>query len=104
MSDKGGAEKSREMLGLDTRQAAAALGIHESTVRLRIRKGMLRANKLGARWQVYLDGRGCCLCEAAGVQTILDRCAICSIFHCAFCTVSICREGQHALSRGVADA
>jgi len=83
------------LTGLDVKQAAQALGVSPSTVLRRIRKGLLKANKEGSKWQVYLPGRGCSLCEAAGTVSILIRCATCNRDYCGFHSVSICKDGQH---------
>ena len=66
--------------------------------------GLLKANKEGAKWLVLLPGKGCSCCEAAGVRTVLARCATCERYYCGYCTVSICHEGQHGQRREVADA
>ena len=92
------------LTGLDVTQAAAALDIRPATVRLSIRKGLLQANKLGSRWQVYLPGRGCSLCEGAGTRTILVKCATCEGYHCGFHSLSICKAGEHGQSRAVTGA
>ena len=91
------------LTGLDIKDAAAALGIHPTTVLRRIKDGRLKANKLGSRWEVYFVGKGCSLCEVAGVRTILVRCATCQRYFCGYHSLSICKGGQHGLSR-VADA
>ena len=91
------------LTGLDTRQVAAALGLREAAVRRRIRKGSLKANKLGPRWQVYLPGKGCRLCETAGVRTVLVLCVSCDHYYCGLHSNSACNAGQHGQSRVVAD-
>ena len=49
------------MEGLSVQEAAKVLGVHEKTVRHRIRTGELHAVKVprpqGFEWHVYLDGR-----------------------------------------------
>jgi len=40
---------------MTTRQAAAALGITENAVRLRIKRNTLVGRKVGKNWRVYLD-------------------------------------------------
>ena len=92
------------LTGLDVKQAATALGIHHPTVLRRIQKGLLKANKQGSKWQVYLSGKGCSLCEAAGVRTILVRCATCDRYYCGAHSVSVCNVGQHRQRREAAEA
>ena len=92
------------LVGLDVKQAAAALGVRPATVLKHIRKHQLKASKTGSKWQVYLPGRGCSLCEAGGAVSILIRCATCERYYCAFCSFSVCNDGQHGQTRKTAVA
>lgn len=92
------------LTGLDVKQAATAQRVRHSTVFRRIRKGLLKANKPGAKWQVYLSGKGCSLCKAAGAVSVLARCARPETYYCASHSLSVCNGGQHGQSRAGADA
>jgi len=69
------------LVGLDIKEAATTLGVRPATVLRRIQKGLLKADKEGAKWRVYLPGRGCRLCEADGARTILVRCVTCNRYY-----------------------
>ena len=83
------------LTGLNVKEAAETLAVHEGTVLRRIRRGLLKANKRDGKWQVFLPGRGCSLCEAAGVRTILIQCASCNRYYCRAHSFSACKDGQH---------
>ena len=78
--------------GLGVNQAASALGVKLATVRQHIKLGELKANKCGAKWQVFLPGQGCELCTATGHKTILARCATCRRYICGYHSVSACND------------
>ena len=83
------------LIGLNVKQAALALGVRPATVLRRIRKRSLKADKQGAKWRVFLPGRGCSSCQAAGAVSILIRCATCERYYCGSHAVSICKGSQH---------
>jgi len=87
------------LTGLDVKEAATVLGVRPATVLKRIQKRLLKADKEGSKWVVYLPGKGCSLCEAAGARTILVRCASCNRYYCGLHSVSVCKGGQHGQGR-----